>query len=74
MQLVGDGGLSHTDNLLQPAFGREAIFTHLLLPSFDKLSGDSHRPAPADLGNDEKAGCWGPEGMKGTGEDHGAVI
>lgn len=32
MQLVGDGGLSHTDNLLQPAFGREEVFTHLRLP------------------------------------------
>lgn len=73
MHLVGDGGLSHTDHLLQP-LSAEAVFTHLLLPSLDKLSGDSCRPAPADLENDEKAGCWGPEGMKGTGEDQGAVI
>lgn len=26
---------------------------------------DSHKPDPAGLENDEKAECWGPEGMKG---------
>lgn len=35
---------------------------------------DARKPDPADLQNDEKAECWGPEGMKGTGEDHGVVI
>lgn len=53
---MGDVGLSHTDNLLQPAFGREEVLTHRRLPSFDKLSGDSHKPAPADLENDERLG------------------
>lgn len=39
-QLVWDAGLSHTDNLVQPSFQRgEEVFKHLLLPSFDKLSG-----------------------------------
>lgn len=28
---------------------------------------NSHKPDPADLENDEKAECWGPEGMKGDG-------
>lgn len=28
---------------------------------------DAHKPDPADLENDEKAACWGPEGMKGDG-------
>ena len=28
---------------------------------------DSHKPDPADLGDDEKAECWAPEGMKGAG-------
>lgn len=28
---------------------------------------NSHKPNPADLENDEKAECWGPEGMKGDG-------
>lgn len=52
--------------LFDPVFNREDANTCFCLHLISFLV-NSHKPDPADLENDEKAECWGPEGMKGDG-------
>lgn len=70
VQLVGDGGLT-AGPLLQPAFGRGRLSNACFCLRLISFLVASCKPDPADLENDERAECWGPEGMKGPGRTTG---
>ena len=59
--------MAASTTLFDPAFSRRRFSNTCFCLRLISFLVDSHKPDPADLGDDEKAECWAPEGMKGAG-------